>query len=491
MALMFTFLLLYYTDNYYNILHDKRNVFVLFGTILVGIVAVSLVISFFADIYRRELLKNIKREMKSISLLDVIVLAFAAAAIIASWYSEDFAASITGEMAWDVGCGVIVIGTVLYFVISRWYSCRADIWAYFYVGSFAVVTIGVIDRLGYDFLIMHDEIPLQYNIFISTIGNVNFWSAFLSMVVPFFILAPLFIKSRFHQFLIYLFLMAAYVSLFITLTNTTYVGIGVALLFIVYFSLRRVSRIKNLAVNGILFSIAGTAAEALWKNPIVPREIDTDTISLVLLQYKLYLIPGAAGIILIVLIFIYEGLKPERKKKIDFFVERILPVIWLVLIALGVEGVIFYLVNHYSLELFNYRGSIWYFSFQGFLDGNILQKIIGVGPGLLDNVTQEQIAKATFEVEWDWYYCTAHNDVLEYLVTMGAVGALLRIAMYILPYFMLIKGDQYKKERAALLAALTGFIGQGLITGPYILTYAIYFVLLGAFGGYWRKSKIY
>ena len=59
---------------------------------------------------------------------------------------------------------------------------------------------------------------------------------------------------------------------------------------------------------------------------------------------------------------------------------------------------------------------------------------MGVGPGLLDTVTQAQIAKADFYVEWNWFYCTAHNDLLEYLVTTGIVGTVLKLMMYILPY---------------------------------------------------------
>ena len=38
----------------------------------------------------------------------------------------------------------------------------------------------------------------------------------------------------------------------------------------------------------------------------------------------------------------------------------------------------------------------------GFLDGTLWQKLMGVGPALLDTVTQAQIAKADFYVEWNW-----------------------------------------------------------------------------------------
>ena len=144
--------------------------------------------------------------------------------------------------------------------------------------------------------------------------------------------------------------------------------------------------------------------------------------------------------------------------------------------------------------MFNYRGSIWYFAWHGYLDGSWKDILIGAGPGLLDTVTQEQIAKADFYVEWDYLYNTAHNDVLEYLVTTGIVGALLRSMMLLMPYIMLWRPEKGRREKShdeavqmALLAALTGYLAQGLVTGPYILTYVLYMILLGMYAGSVRR----
>lgn len=114
---------------------------------------------------------------------------------------------------------------------------------------------------------------------------------------------------------------------------------------------------------------------------------------------------------------------------------------------------------------------------------------MGVGPALLDTVTQAQIAKADFYVEWNWLYCTAHNDLLEYLVTMGVFGAACKLLMYILPFVMYARGKERKPEKAAVLAALVGYIGQGLFTGSYILTYVFYIIFLGVMCAYDRMEK--
>ena len=54
---------------------------------------------------------------------------------------------------------------------------------------------------------------------------------------------------------------------------------------------------------------------------------------------------------------------------------------------------VFYVIYNYNLKLFNFRGSIWYFSFMGFLDGTLTDAWV-LARALLDTVTQAQIAKA-------------------------------------------------------------------------------------------------
>ena len=236
----------------------------------------------------------------------------------------------------------------------------------------------------------------------------------------------------------------------------------------------------------ILFMLAGMLANIFWKRQITPRAIDTDTISLLLLEYKLYYVVGAAGVLLLLYALLAKG---EHEK--GYRIERYA---WIGILVFALGGVVTYMVFNYSLELFNYRGSIWYFSWMGYISGSVKDIIIGAGPGLLDTVTQAQIAKADFTVVWDYLYDTAHNDVLEYLVTTGAVGAVLRLAMYIIPFVMIEKKNnnkscRYQAEREAILAGLVGFIGQGLVTGPYLLTYVMYIILIGLLVGYYRKEN--
>lgn len=58
MVLMFTLLPLYYSDNYYNILNDKRDIYWLFSRILFVVIAVSLCISLMLVIKKPSIFKK-------------------------------------------------------------------------------------------------------------------------------------------------------------------------------------------------------------------------------------------------------------------------------------------------------------------------------------------------------------------------------------------------------------------------------------------------
>ena len=491
MALMFTLLPLYYSDAYYEILNDKSIIFDIFSRILIGVVAATLIVNLILDIHKKKLAQDVKAELSKTNALDIVMLLFLIATGFSLLHTYDFETAFDGSIAWCVGGYALILGVIIYFMISRFYSGKNDVWAYLFFGVLAVVIIGILDRFGNDFLVMHDEIPLSWNIFISTIGNVNFWGAFLSVVVPFFMLLPIYLKSRVNRFWVYLLLGICHFSLFIVKTNSPFLGIGVAGLFVIWFSFRDIKRIKNLALEGIVFSFSGVIAEYLWKHPeAFARPMDTDSVSVILMTTKLYLLPGILGIALILFVLVLDRLKEGVREKIKFFVEKVFTKIWLGLIVLGVVGVVVYVVQNFDMQFFNYRGSIWYFSWHGFLDGDLGDKVIGVGPGLLDVVTREQIENADFFVEWDHYYNTAHNDVLEYLVTMGVIGAALKIAMYIVPYVMFAKNKTNEAQKAAILAGLTGYLAQGMVTGPYIFVYVFYIIFLGVFSAYDRMEQL-
>ena len=147
-ALMFTLLPLYYSDNYYNILNDKKDVYYLFAYILIAAVACSLMISLAVSIYKKQGKAFVCNIWQQGNALDIVMIVFALLAVCSTICSTDIRTSLFGEKAWGVGTWTILVSVLVYFVISRCYTGKSDIWVYLYLGSFVVLAIGVIDQIG-------------------------------------------------------------------------------------------------------------------------------------------------------------------------------------------------------------------------------------------------------------------------------------------------------------------------------------------------------
>ena len=76
-ALMFTLLPLYYSDNYYNILNDKKDVYYLFAYILIAAVACSLMISLAVSIYKKQGKTFVCNIWQQGNALDIVMIVFA------------------------------------------------------------------------------------------------------------------------------------------------------------------------------------------------------------------------------------------------------------------------------------------------------------------------------------------------------------------------------------------------------------------------------
>lgn len=163
--------------------------------------------------------------------------------------------------------------------------------------------------------------------------------------------------------------------------------------------------------------------------------------------------------------------------------------VWIWLIIVGVIGVVFYVIYNYNLKLFNFRGSIWYFSFMGFLDGTLWQKLMGVQCGAFgySYTGTDCESRLLCRVELAVLYCSQRSVGISGY--HGGIWRSMQALMYVLPFVMYTKGKERKPEKAAVLAALVGYLGQGLFTGPYILTYVLYTIFLGVLGAYCRMGK--
>ncbi len=238
-------------------------------------------------------------------------------------------------------------------------------------------------------------------------------------------------------------------------------------------------RFMGLLINGIMFGISGFAAQVII---LYRPQIRLDDISPVLLGHNVHLFISGGCFVLLLLQLALE-LRISREK-LDRILQIILRIYCVILIVVGL-GAIAYSVTHFSMEFMNRRGLLWYISVNGFIDGDLREKIIGWGPGTIDQAA----VVYTFDIidaYGDFYYLeTAHNDIFEYLVTMGIVGVAAYAGIYLTimrNYIQMVRTKlDFITPSSYALMGLIGYIGQSIMNGPHPLTTAMFFALLAVY----------
>lgn len=472
---------LYFAEGYYDIINAKTRI-VWLGIFLTSVLALLIFIVWFYERVRNKNLKSsflsIARQLiKSLKLIDVLVIIFGMNGIISALLSDYRMEALTGSEAWNVGGYMILALAVMYLLCSR---CSKNEYLYLYammISAVAVMILGVLNDLWIDPLgIMANVDKYWKDSFTSTIGNIDQFSGYLSIVIP--VMAMVFVSSTngFKRAFAVIVLFFCYLNVFLTHADGIYVGVGFSFLFLIAYCLRNRSRFMGLLINGIIFGISGFAAQVVV---LYRPEIRLDDISPILMGYNVHLIIGGCCFVLLLVQMALE-LKVSREK-LDRAMN-ILQRIYIVLLILGALSAAVYVATNFSMDFMNRRGLLWYISVNGFIDGDLREKIIGWGPGTIDQAAVVYTFDIVDAYGGFYYLETAHNDIFEYLVTLGIVG----VCSYAGIYLVIISGFvQMVRAKADFSApssyahmGLIGYIGQSIMNGPHPLTTAMFFALL-------------
>lgn len=161
---------LFMKSGYVNISYDKYTFFIYSSLVAILLLLVTGLFLLF-------------RELNRILITDFFVLIFILLSTISfllSSYRQDGLNSVLGAEGWYMGYLTILVMCVLYFLISRlWLFEKIVVYAIF-IGSFLVYLLGILDR--YSLYIIPLEV--RNSSFISTLGNINWFMGFYSVITP-------------------------------------------------------------------------------------------------------------------------------------------------------------------------------------------------------------------------------------------------------------------------------------------------------------------
>jgi O-antigen ligase len=457
-GLMVTAFPLYLTDGYFNIRHDKLNLFYILSSALILLTAVSYI--FFDKRSKEEKLQN-KFKWKSLSVTDVAVLAFGATAVISTLLSDYKYASLTGVSGRNNGMVLVVIYVVVYFIVSRNYSAVKIVPVLLCIISSFVAVLAVVNQFYWDPFNIYDGLSSgQFNKFLSTIGNRNILSGFLCLTFPVPFVS--FVYSKKFSQMLFNGICTACTFAGVLCSNSDGSVLGVSAFLLLFF----LFLIRNIHYLSRLFALVGFMI--VFSKLISFLSAVTDDYSMGFGKLQSYIIYGNTYIIFVALILISALLFLWDYKKPKCILPKLVQIVAIIIFALALAGaigaVVYYSFVNTEVSLTGYkkyfrfddawgthRGFMWIRAFYIFGGLNIVHKIFGTGADTFKLIMDSTgYNNQLFAYKRETTDC-AHNVYLNYLVTLGISGTASYIVAVISPVVRAVK-NAFKSKYALIFA---------------------------------------
>ena len=446
-------------DGYKDITLTKYNLFQ-YGVAGYGILMSVLLLFQFTDSLsysQNKKLKYMKKPGKAKLLAsDIWMGLFFLSSVLAWILSDEKKTAFTGEMGRRCGLAFLILVAVLYVCMGSGYRLKPFVLPVFSIVSGAAFLMSILQHLEKDVFYLRAAIRSDLRpIFISTFGNINIFASFVCIAVALSAGAYLVEEKRWRKLLYGLVLLLGGAAMIAANSDSTYFGVGVTLVLLLFsaiyngFFCRFVESVTLLlyGYTGMAYLTAGTGRGYNTLSGFA-RLVDCRG---VLVLICVVLCALAVGVFLI-----------GRKQEWEIFV--------------------------FNDDWGNYRGYVWRRLCRIYQDFPFVNKLFGNGNesiyALMSANYQEEMLAVTGTV-----YDSAHNEYLQYLVTMGLFGLVSYLGLLISSIGNCLKGMKEDKSFLPVAACIIAYAAQAFFNVEQPVTTPFLFVFLALAAGMRRRIK--
>lgn len=434
-------------------------------------------------------------DLKCLSLTDLFVILFSIELFLSYVYSDYRQEALWGTEGWYMGLVLFLILCALYFLISRLWNPNSLIWNIGIAVSGIVFLLGILDRFSL-YLI---PLEIRHPSFISTLGNINWFCGYLSVLAPFGI-CPLILEfssassKQGRHFplgcnLFYLiYTLVAFTAGFCQGSNSIYLFWGA-----LFFSLLWIAASKNLRlVNSLLLVSLWCFSAQLVRILLFlfpdGYNYETNTLCLYLAKSNGILLLGVITLLLYLLISKKNPTVIHFRNYLPIILAGILIVgliLWLCLAFINTKWGIPFL-SHNSLFLLNTswgngRGTTLKAGLQLFIQMPPFKKILGVGPDCFSSLAYSfpEVAAELNNAFGNSRLTNAHCELLTSLVNIGAAGTFFYLGIFLsFAGWCLKKGREHKMLYLFAICAFC-YLVHNLVSFSQVLNLPFIFLIMG------------
>jgi hypothetical protein len=479
---------LVYHDYYFDMLIFKYEFYYMITLFYIGFIIVNNIIG---ALLNKKNKFTIKKTFKELSIPELSILFFMAIAIIATVQSDYFYESFWGNEGRYTGCFTLILyGTSMLFIIRYLYFKNWILYLFLFSG-FLACCFGITDYFKLDILGFKVNIePTQYNMFMSTIGNVNTYTSYVALIMATSTVMFSTEKTRWKLILSFALMVCSFFAMIMGLSDNSYLSIFTlfGLLPLYLFNTKTGIRRYFLATTtflGVIYTIININKAMPDKVLLMQGIID----HLPEKELKIILvIMICVTAILYIIKFLFKSEKDDIRKIWRF--------IWFGLLILIVTLLLFMLYDvnialnsdrYGALKqylLFNddwgtHRGFNWRIGMENYNRFSLVHKIFGYGPDTYGILTHFNDLKE-MSVKYNETYDSVHNEYLQYFITMGPLSLISYLVFLGSTISGLIKKSKENVYIISIIFAVLCYSVQAFVNISVPIVTPIVFVLLAS-----------
>lgn len=476
-AVLFVFPL-YYRDYYFDILNAKYQFYYLSVLIMAGCVLATGIVMMALDLAQsrgkytlrflaRFSLGNLR---KTLTVPDIAMICFLLVAIVSTLQSEYLYESFWGNEGRFTGLFLLLLYGLSFFIISKLLRFRGWFLEIFLAASMLVCLFGITDFFQLNLLHFKDHISEeQYGIFTSFLGNINTYTAFISLTTG--VASVLYASSKklWKSIWYYVCLIIALFAIITGQSDNAYLALLALLGLLPLYMFGSWNGIKRYVVILASFFTVIQVIDMISRR-MPDQVLKIDGIFSVLARFGGLAYIVIALWVLVGVLYLSSYVLKKKKMTVGVWPRRAWGILVIVVILAGLavlydanvagNGERYGALRDYVViddEWGTHRGYIWRIGIENYKKFPLIHKIFGYGPDTFGIVTvnnnYDEMASRYGEI-----FDSAHNEYLQYFVTIGPLGLISYVVLLVSAVLRMVRraGDNPYVVAAAFSVACYG-----------------------------------
>jgi len=508
--LVFVFPLIY-NDSYADILKVKYLVYWLCVVAMLILCLILSLIMLVIDImnhkgwHAKVLFSRLypKNWRETFYISDIAALVFWTVLIISTMQSDYFYEAFWGNEGRYSGLFLLSLYVSAYFLISRFWHVKGWLLEAFLFSGMLICIIGITDYFQLDVLGFRSGkmiAPSDSVVFTSTVGNINTYTAYVALIMGFSGMMFAVSRKRCHLVWYFICMLISFVAIILGCSDNAYLalaglfGFAPILLFRSRFGMKR-----YLVMIASFFSVIQLID---WINQrFADTVIGLDSLFRVIVAFKGLLWIVVALWLMVAGIYYYDKKYNINDEKVNKrFVYGWLVLITIVMLAVVLvfcdanfwghagryEKVANYLV--FNDDWGTQRGYIWRRSLELYRDFTSSHKWFGYGPDTFGILTTYNIKSEMMQVTGTVSE-NAHNEYLQYFITIGPAGLLAYLVFLITIVIRMCRNIKINRYIIGCCFAVICYAAQAVVNISLPIATPVMWLLLSIGAAGCRRGK--